>query len=86
VKGGIALKQYFGDKALSVFVSPPSLEVLEKRLRNRKTETEEEILKRINKAEEEMTDKDAFDMVLINEDLDTTCQQAMEFVGDFLEQ
>jgi len=86
VKGGIALKQYFGDKALSVFVSPPSLEVLGKRLRNRKTETEEEILKRINKAEEEMTDKDAFDMVLINEDLDTTCQQAMEFVGDFLEQ
>jgi guanylate kinase len=84
VQGGISLKQHFGDKALALFVAPPSLEVLEKRLRNRGTESEEDLQKRIGKAEEEMTHKTAFDQVLVNENLETTCQEALTLAQDFL--
>tara|TARA_Y100000385_G_scaffold251314_1_gene273953 strand:- start:404 stop:976 length:573 start_codon:yes stop_codon:yes gene_type:complete len=84
VQGGISLKQHFGDKALSVFVSPPSLSILEKRLRNRGTENEEDLQKRIGKAAEEMTNQSAFDKVLINENLETACQEALTMAHDFL--
>ena len=84
VQGGVSLKQHFGDKALALFVAPPSLEVLEKRLRNRGTESEEDLQKRIGKAEEEMTHKTAFDQVLVNENLETTCQEALTLAQDFL--
>ena len=84
VKGGISLKQHFGEKALSVFVSPPSLGVLEERLRNRGTESEEDLQKRIGKAAQEMTHKSDFDKVLVNENLERTCQHDLELVQDFL--
>ena len=84
VKGGITLKQHFGEKALSVFVAPPSLGVLEERLRNRGTESEEDLQKRIGKAAQEMTHKSDFDKVLVNENLEPACQQALEMAQDFL--
>ena len=84
VKGGISLKHHFGEKALSVFVAPPSLVILEERLRNRGTESEEDLQKRIGKAAQEMTHKSDFDKVLVNENLEQACQQALEMAQDFL--
>lgn len=84
VKGGISLKHHFGEKALSVFIAPPSLDVLEERLCKRGTESEEDLQKRIGKAAQEMTYKSDFDKVLVNENLEQVCQQALEVVQDFL--
>jgi len=84
VQGGISLKQHFGEQALSVFVAPPSLDILEERLRNRGTESEEDLQKRIGKAAQEMIYKTDFDKVLVNENLERACQQALEMAQDFL--
>ena len=84
VQGGISLKQHFGKQALSVFVAPPSLDILEERLRNRGTESEEDLQKRIGKAAQEMIYKTDFDKVLVNENLERACQQALEMAQDFL--
>ena len=84
VKGGISLKHHFGEKALSVFIAPPSLDVLKERLCKRGTESEEDLQKRIGKAAQEMTYKSDFDKVLVNENLEQVCQQALEVVQDFL--
>lgn len=67
VKGGINLKKIFGSQALSIFISPPSIEVLKDRLINRKTETEETLKIRVKKAEEEMTFASQFDKIIIND-------------------
>src|SRR3954468_13461273 len=69
VKGGVNLKKYFGDKALAIFVKVPSLEVLKERLKDRGTESEESLSRRIFKANFEMSFQDKFDVVLVNEDL-----------------
>ncbi len=69
VKGGINLKKYFGDDALSVFIKVPSVEVLRERLVKRGTDTPEAIEKRVSKAEEEMQYAPQFDRILINDDL-----------------
>ena len=84
VQGGIALKNHFSDKALAVFVSPPSLNVLEDRLRARATETEADLQKRLNKAEDELSFKKEFDEVLVNDNLDNTCKKALEMTRKFL--
>src|SRR5690554_1803829 len=70
VYGGINLKKYFGDAALSFFIQPPSLEVLEERLRDRQTETEDKIQTRLQKAEEELSTNIHFDQVVVNNDLE----------------
>ena len=70
VKGGISLKKYFGEKALSVFIMPPSVEELERRLVSRATDDPETIKTRVEKASEEMTFKDQFDVTVVNSDLD----------------
>ena len=67
-----------------VFVAPPSLGVLEERLRSRGTESEEDLQKRIGKVAQEMTHKSDFDKVLVNENLERACQQALEMAQDFL--
>lgn len=85
VVGGKNLKEYFGDKALAIFVKPPSLKVLEDRLRKRSTETEEDLTSRISKAGHELTYSDQFDVVLVNDDLDKACAEAYQLVKDFLE-
>ena len=83
VKGGINLKKYFGDKALSVFVKVPSLEVLKKRLDERGTESEESLSRRIFKAKFEMSFQDKFDSVLLNADLKTAIAEAQRLYDSF---
>lgn len=83
VKGGIALKKYFGDKALSVFVKVPSIETLKQRLDERGTETEESLSRRIFKAKFEMTFQDKFDVVLLNEDLAKSTAEAQRLYDGF---
>ncbi|MDJ1504496.1 guanylate kinase [Xanthocytophaga agilis] len=84
VKGGVNLKNYFGDKALSIFVKVPSLELLEHRLRKRGTETEEKIQQRVAKAAYELSYEDSFDVTLLNADLSETLVQAEKLIDDFL--
>ena len=84
VKGGVNLKKYFGEQALSVFIQAPSVEVLRERLINRATDSMEEIEKRVAKAAEEMTYAPKFDKVLINDDLATAFREAEEMVDAFL--
>lgn len=82
--GGINLKRIFGEKALSVFIQPPSLFVLEQRLRNRRTETEESIKRRLDKANFELSKKDQFDTIILNDNLEVACNEARELVLDFV--
>lgn len=84
VIGGLRLKSKFGDQALSIFVQPPSLEVLKERLRGRGTDSEEKLSERFKKAEEELTYADQFDVILKNNDLDTACREAEQLLLDFL--
>ena len=84
VKGGVNLKKYFGDKALSVFIQAPSVEELKRRLIARNTDTPEAIAERVAKAAEEMTYAPKFDVVLINDNLDKAYAEAEKMVDDFL--
>jgi len=84
VKGGVNLKKYFGDDALSVFIQAPSVEVLRERLVKRGTDSAEDIDKRVAKAAEEMTYAPQFDYILINDDLQTAYNEVEKVVADFL--
>lgn len=84
VKGGVNLKRYFGDSALSVFIQAPSVEELRKRLILRGTDSPEAIDRRVAKAAEEMTYAPKFDRVLINDDLQTAFAEAEAMVSEFL--
>ncbi len=83
VKGGLNLKKYFGDKALAIFVKVPSIEVLKARLNDRGTETEESLSRRLFKANFEMSFQDQFDVVLVNEHLDTSLAEAQRLYDNF---
>ena len=85
VKGGVSLKKYFGDQALSVFIQAPSVEELRRRLVLRGTDSEEDIEKRVAKASEEMTYADKFDYVLVNDDLQTALKEAEDVVDKYLD-
>ena len=85
VKGGVNLKKYFGDKALSIFIKAPSVEVLRERLVKRGTDSPEAIEERVAKAEEEMTYAPKFDYVLVNDDLSTAYAESEKVVEDFLD-
>ncbi|MFI5204244.1 MAG: guanylate kinase [Flavobacteriales bacterium] len=85
VKGGLSLKKHFGKQALAIFVMPPSVNKLEERLRSRKTETEESIKRRLAKANDELKYAPQFDFTLVNDDLETACQEAFEKVRQFLQ-
>lgn len=80
VKGGINIKKYYGNKALSVFLKPPSIEELMKRLRKRETEVEHRLQERVNKARSELTYEKEFDIVLVNDDLTHTFTTAESIV------
>ncbi|MEQ8924187.1 MAG: guanylate kinase [Fulvivirga sp.] len=86
VKGGLHLKEYFGDSALAIFVKVPSMEILKERLADRKTETEDSLSRRIFKAKFEMSFEDKFDITLVNEDLEESLLRAEKLVSDFLNQ
>jgi guanylate kinase len=86
VKGGMALKKYFGDKGLSIFVKVPSLNVLKERLHDRGTETPESLSRRLFKAQFETTFQDHFDYVLVNEELNNSLAEAQRLYDDFKRQ
>ncbi len=86
VVGGLRIKKQFPDRTLAVFVQPPSMEELEARLRNRKTETEEKINMRISKASKEMATAPEFDHILVNDQLEDALQEADQLIGDFLKE
>ncbi len=83
VKGGLALKQYFGSQALAVFVQAPSLEVLKNRLLTRATDPSDSISQRLEKANYEMTFADRFDKIIRNDDLETLKALAQRAYADF---
>ncbi|MDD3738154.1 MAG: guanylate kinase [Lentimicrobiaceae bacterium] len=84
VVGGSNVKKMFGDKALAVFIKTPSIEVLEQRLRNRKTETEESIIKRVNKVSLELEYEKYFDVTIINDVLGDALSEAERIIKQFL--
>ena len=85
VKGGVNVKKIFGDKAFSIFIQAPSVEILRERLISRGTDSAEAIGKRVAKASSEMEfAKGRFDYVLVNDDLQTALDEADEIVGKFL--
>lgn len=84
VKGGLELKKYFGDQALAIFVRVPSLETLEERLRDRKTDSEDSLSQRLFKAKFELGFEDKFDVTLVNNSLDDSKAKAEELVNNFI--
>jgi guanylate kinase len=84
VKGAIHVQQKLFFNCLSVFIEPPSIEILKKRLESRGTETAETLQDRINKASYEISFKDNFDNVIINDDLDKACRETEAIVQKFL--
>jgi guanylate kinase len=84
VKGAIHVRQKLVFNCLSVFIEPPSIEILRKRLEARGTETPETLQDRINKASYEISFKDNFDNVIINDDLDKACRETEFIVQQFL--
>lgn len=85
VEGGLNLKNYFGDQALAVFVKPPNIEELARRLRERSTETEEMLRIRVGKAVLELDYEARFDLVLVNDVLNNALDKAEQLVSDFLQ-
>lgn len=84
VVGGMNLKKQFGDQALSVFLRPPSLEILMERLRKRSTEVEHQLQMRIEKAKYELQFEKDYDVVLVNDILEDTLLKAEEIVRNFI--
>jgi guanylate kinase len=85
VKGGVNIKKYYGDEALSMFIQPPSVEELRKRLIGRATDTPEAIEQRLAKAEYELTFASQFDHVIVNDDLEIAKQEALKTIKSFLD-
>jgi guanylate kinase len=84
VMGGINLKRLFGEDACSMFIMPPSVEELERRLRGRGTDSEETIQKRIAKAEFELSKSPEFDYTVVNDDLQVAIDEAKAIINNFL--
>src|SRR5690554_2280852 len=83
VKGGLHLKEYFGDKALAIFVKVPSIDELNNRLKDRGTESEESLSRRLYKAKFEMSFEDKFDISLINDNMEKSFHEAECLVSEF---
>ena len=84
VIGGVSLKEYFNENALSIFIKPPNLEVLAQRLKKRNSDDKESIKKRIEKSFEEMKSMDKFDKIIVNDKLSTSSKDIIEIVEKFL--
>ncbi len=85
VKGGINIKQFYGDEALSLFIQPPSVDELRRRLEGRGTDSPEAIAERIAKAEYELTFAPRFDHIIVNDDLETAKQETLQVLKTFME-
>lgn len=84
VEGGINLKKIFSDRALSLFILPPSLNILEERLRKRSTDNEMSISTRLQKAEKEIKRSGKFDRIILNDDLERAVKEAIAITKEFL--
>lgn len=84
IKGAIHVKQQYPQDCLTLFVEPPSVDELKKRLLSRGTETEESLKARISKASYEISFKHSFDKVIVNDQLDRACKDAEEIVNEFI--
>ncbi len=85
VKGAIHVQQQYPQTSLSLFIETPSVEELKKRLESRGTETTESLDARINKAAYELSFKDQFDKLIVNDELQRACSEAEKIVGDFID-
>jgi guanylate kinase len=85
VVGGLNIKKQYGEQALAVFIKAPSLEVLAERLRHRSTDSEESIVKRLEKAKWETGFEDQFDYVLVNDNLKEAQEKMRQIVADFIQ-
>ena len=86
VVGGCNIKKFYGERALSVFIQPPSVEELRNRLQGRGTDAPEVIESRIAKAEFELGYADKFDVIIVNDDLETAQNEAFKVISDFINQ
>jgi guanylate kinase len=86
VKGAIHVKQQFPDSAITLFIEPPSVVELRKRLEGRGTESPESLAARVNKASYELSFKDQFDKQIINDDLHHACSEAEAIISGFIKQ
>ena len=84
VHGGMRLKEYFGDRALSLFIQPPSIETLRQRLEGRGTDAPEVIQQRLDRAAYELSFAPRFDRIVVNDDLETAKAEAYQLLLDFL--
>ncbi|MCF8217975.1 MAG: guanylate kinase [Bacteroidales bacterium] len=84
VQGGLNIKKQYPKKALAIFIMPPGLEILEKRLLSRAKDDERSIKERLNKARLELTYAHDFDKVIVNEDLDEAVNEAIQIINNFL--
>ncbi|GAB5538176.1 MAG: guanylate kinase [Salibacteraceae bacterium] len=84
VYGGIEVKKQLGDNAISIFVMPPSIEELERRLIHRGTESDDKVQIRLGKAKQEIALSDRFDVIIVNEDLESAIYEAAKTVKSFL--
>lgn len=84
VVGGLNIKKQFPEETLAVFVQPPTIQEMERRLRNRKTDSEEKIRERIAKATHELDFAEKFDVVLVNDDLEVAQNEAYRLVKEFI--
>ncbi len=84
VKGAMNVKRIYGDRALSLFIIPPSVEVLRQRLENRATDSAEAINERVNKAEYELTFAKYYDRTVVNDDLDAAVKSVHDIISDFI--
>jgi len=85
VQGALRLKKHYGQQALTLFIQAPNLDILEQRLRNRQTETEESLQERLHKASDELTYANQFDALVMNDDLQTACNETISIITKFLE-
>ncbi|MCF6214331.1 MAG: guanylate kinase [Flavobacteriaceae bacterium] len=85
VVGGLNIKKQFSENTLAIFVQPPSVAIMEQRLRNRNTETEVKIKERVAKAEKELKFANDFDVILVNDVLEKAQNEAYKLVKDFTE-
>jgi guanylate kinase len=84
VKGGLSIKHFYKERALAVFVKPPSIDELAKRLTARNTDSTSSISSRVFKAKFELSFEDQFDTVIVNDDLEKACREAEKLVNEFL--
>ena len=85
VVGGLNIKKQYQKECLSIFIMPPSLAVLEERLQKRGSESKESLQKRVTKAKEEIAKKMEFDQVILNDDFEVACMEAMDVIQNFIE-